>query len=72
MVIVDDISHRRRNVNQKATRPPKRRKQTTKTAKTVRKRTGRRVGNVSVSVSDLHNIFLYIFTRHYTNSSVKQ
>lgn len=69
MVLVGDISHR------KTTRHPKRRKQTTKTtknAKTVRKRTARRVGNVSVSVSDLHNIFLYIFTRHYTNSSVKQ
>lgn len=68
MVLVGDISHR------KTTRNPKRRKQTTKTknAKTVRKRTARRVGNVSVSVSDLHNIFLYIFTRHYTNSSVKQ
>lgn len=44
-----------------------------KNAKTVRKRkTGRRVGNVFVYVSDLHNIFLYIFTRYYTNSSVKQ
>lgn len=73
MVMIGDISHRRGNVNRKATRPPKRRTQKKKNAKTVRKRkTGRRVGNVFVYVSDLHNIFLYIFTRHYTNSSVKQ
>lgn len=31
----------------------------------IRKRTGRRVGNVFVSVSDLHNIFVYFYTTLY-------
>lgn len=63
MVMIGDISHRRGN----ATRPPKRRTQKKKNAKTVRKRkTGRRVGNVFVYVSDLHNIFfVYFYTTLY-------
>lgn len=67
MVMIGDISHRRGNVNRKATRPPKRRTQKKKNAKTVGKRkTGRRVGNVFVYVSDLHNIFcVYFYTILY-------
>lgn len=75
MVIIGDTSYRRRNVNRKAIRPPKRRTQTTKNSKTVRRRKApRRVGNVFVPVRVLHNILfkIYIFTRYYTNSSVKQ
>lgn len=67
MVMIGDISHRRGNVNRKATRPPKRRTQKKKNAKPVQKRkTGRRVGNVFVYVSDLHNIFfVYFYTILY-------
>lgn len=67
MVMIGDISNTRGNVNRKATRPPKRRTQKKKNAKTVRKRkTGRRVGNVFVYVSDLHNIFfVYFYTILY-------
>lgn len=62
MVIIGDTYHRRRNVNRKATRPQKRRTQTTKTAQAVRRwKTARRIGNVFVPVSVLHNIlFIYI------------